>query len=349
MQTEFNSVVNYLKTTGQTNDMGPRKQSSPLGIEYHIAIDGDSEYKVPLTYPRETETLTKCRQKLVLTVEMFAISVCTALLVMGVMYSTKYIASETTDKPIACVPCDKLIKRTYGTFADPLYDILSKVGDAQGGDELCCAHDSNQMSALLEMSMRRPDDDKSLLPSFNVSDFAFSPVSAHRRLFPPTNPYPEMPYETRVPQFGNGSVVVLFKHKEATADPLVEHERGVEILEDGIRIIYSGLYYIYSSIHFRPESAHPCKAFKHKTWGHYVEKTSPNNPAQSGCLMKTAHTCCDVCTMDEETSYTGGVFYLKSRDVIKIVISGYGLVYFRQQTSFAGLMMLGSSNTPAQG
>ncbi|XP_059148926.1 tumor necrosis factor ligand superfamily member 6-like [Physella acuta] len=325
------------------------KKSSPLDITYDIVSARGSGDSVSFVHSRETPV--KCYQRLVLALALFAILLCTAVLVIGIVLFTSHSTSETNDKdkPIACVSCNKLIKTTYDTSAsDPLFDMLVRVRDAHGGSDLCCAYDSEQMSALLEMSMRRQDVNKAPLQSFNVSDFSFSPASTHKRLFPPKNPYPEMPYQERVPQFGNGSVVVLFKNENVTADPLVEHERGVEILKDGIRIIHPGLYYVYSSIHFRPESAHPCKNFKYQTWGHYVEKISPNNPAQTGCLLKTAHTCCDACTMDEETSYTGGVFHLESGDVIRIVISGYGLVYFRQQTSFAGLMMLGNSNIPAQ-
>ncbi|KAH9507610.1 hypothetical protein Btru_051579 [Bulinus truncatus] len=41
----------------------------------------------------------------------------------------------------------------------------------------------------------------------------------------------------------------------------------------------------------------------------------------------------------------GGTFYLTAGDVIRVAIDGYGLVYFRQQSSFAGLMMLGTGSS----
>uniref|UniRef100_A0A2C9LK31 THD domain-containing protein n=1 Tax=Biomphalaria glabrata TaxID=6526 RepID=A0A2C9LK31_BIOGL len=146
----------------------------------------------------------------------------------------------------------------------------------------------------------------------------------------------------------NSAVRVLFQHKGFEMDPLVEHVRGVEVLPDGLKIIHPGFYYVYSSIHFRPESPRPCKDFQYQTWNQYLEKTSPLDPAQSGCLLKVAHTCCDICTRDEETSYTGGVFYLDKNDVVQIAIDGFGLVNFRRDTSFVGLMMLSTGRSKQQ-
>ncbi|CAL1542723.1 unnamed protein product [Lymnaea stagnalis] len=243
-------------------------------------------------------------------------------------------------QPFACIDCSKLMKNPYDSFeADPLMDALTKV--YKDGVEKCCAYDNQQLSALLEMSMRRQEVKQVPLPAFNVSDFTFSPASAHKRLYPPY--MPANGQRRLMPEF-NKTVYVLFKTNTSKPDPLIEHDRGVEVLADGLRIMFSGLYYVYSSIHFRPDSVYPCKDFQYQTWSHFVEKISPNNPSQTGCLLKTAHTCCDECTLDDETSYTGGVFRLEAGDILRVVISGHGLVFFKQQTSFAGLMMLGTAN-----
>ncbi|XP_055897263.1 tumor necrosis factor ligand superfamily member 6-like isoform X1 [Biomphalaria glabrata] len=294
---------------------------------------------------------TRLYQKLVLVLAVVSILLCG--MVLALASHTFFNRSESQDSlpststPIACVVCKHLIKNLYDlSAADDLLDSLNH--QYIDGVEKCCAYTSQQMSSLLELTMRRQDINQVPLPSFNSSDFTFNPVSAHKRMFPPPNPNPEVEYSKRVPIFPNHTVYVLFQHDNISPDPLVEHVRGVDVLKDGLRIVYSGLYFVYSSIHFRPESAHTCQDFKYQTWTHVVERMSPNSIAQSGCLLKTSHTCCDHCSMDEQTSYTGGVFYLESGDVLRVAISGYGLVYFRQHSSFAGLMMLGTRTSEKQ-
>ncbi|CAL1526490.1 unnamed protein product [Lymnaea stagnalis] len=284
---------------------------------------------------------------LVTVISLISIVLCAVVVTISLIalkLEVQHGIEESASKPpVVCIECIKIIKNPYNlSEVDPLMDSLDKV--FEDGVEKCCAHNNSQLSALIEMSMRLQRVNTAPLPDFNVSDFKFSPVSAHKRLYPPKNPFPEVNYRKRVPRFENSSVYVLFKYEKSMSDPLLEHEHGVEVLNDGLRIVYSGAYYVYSSIHFRPESAHPCKSFLYTTWGHSVEKLSPNSPAQTGCLLKTAHTCCDHCTMDEETSYTGGVFNLEAGDIIRVSVSGHGLVYFRQQTSFAGVFMIGLAN-----
>ncbi|CAL1542721.1 unnamed protein product [Lymnaea stagnalis] len=276
---------------------------------------------------------------------LLTFALCVVTLVISVVALTTTRKDVTLpEAPLSvCVECNKLIKNPYDlSERDLLLESLER--KTEDGVTKCCASNSQQLSALIEISLRKQQTNKEPLPAYNVSDFKFSPASAHKRLYPPQSPFPEVNYRDRVPRFDNGTVYVLFKHDKSAPDPLVEHDRGVEVLNDGLRIVYSGLYYVYSSIHFRPESAHPCKDFQYQTWAHYVEKITPNDPAKTGCLLKTVHTCCDECTMDEETSYVGGTFELEAGDVVRILVSGHGLVYFRQQTSFAGLVMMGLAN-----
>ncbi|KAH9507619.1 hypothetical protein Btru_051633 [Bulinus truncatus] len=297
---------------------------------------------------RQITSQVKRYQKVVLSLVVISTVLCLMVLAIGLFTiyqnNDSRLKHTVNSKPIACVDCNKLVRNPYDlSAADSLLDSLTH--DYVDGVEKCCAYDSGALSVLLELTMRRQEVNKAPVPSFNVSDFTFSPASAHMRMYPPHKPFTDVEYRYRVPTFSNGSVYVLFQRENSTINPLTEHFRGVEVLKDGLRIVYDGLYYVYSSVHFRPESAHPCKDFKYQTWTHYIERLSPNNPAQTGCLLRTSHTCCDECSMDEETSYTGGTFYLTAGDVIRVAIDGYGLVYFRQQSSFAGLMMLGTGSS----
>jgi hypothetical protein len=280
---------------------------------------------------------------------MVVISCLSCILHIALAIDLIYLKNESrvsqskNTKPVACIECIKLIKNPYDLGGEDNL-LVSLIHEYADGVEKCCAYDSHQLSSLLELTMRRQEVDNAPLQSFNVSDFTFSPVSAHKRMYPPKNPFPEVAYTKRVPVFPQKTIYVLFKHENITDNRLIEHVRGVEVLKEGLRIIYSGLYYVYSSINFRPESAYPCKNYTYQTWSHAVEKQSPNKPDKSGCLLKTFHTCCDSCSMEEETSFTGGVFYFEAGDVLRVSIGGYGLVYFQTKSSFAGLIMLGTGN-----
>lgn len=47
-------------------------------------------------------------------------------------------------------------------------------------------------------------------------------------------------------------------------EPVLEHARNVDVLDQALRIKHTGLYYVYSSVHFRPDSVYPCKSFTYK-------------------------------------------------------------------------------------
>ena len=307
----------------------------PSALEpVYVPLAGDRQFMPDRMSPPRTKI-----HVLALFLAVSSICLCAVFGAIAVVKLMTEVEKTTQYQPFVCIDCIKLVKNPYNSYdSDPLKDSLTKVYEE--GVEKCCARDNQQLSALLEMSMRRQEVKQVPLPVFNVSDFKFSPVSAHQRLYPPYRP--AGPRELK-PNFTT-SGRVLFRTSTRREDPLVEHARGVQVLDGGFHIQYSGIYFIYSSIHYRPDSVYPCKHFKFKTWSHFIMKNTPNNPALTGCLMKTAHTCCDECTLDDETSYTGGVFRLEAGDVIYVEISGHGLVYFKEQTSFAGLMMLGLAN-----
>uniref|UniRef100_A0A0B6ZDT1 THD domain-containing protein n=1 Tax=Arion vulgaris TaxID=1028688 RepID=A0A0B6ZDT1_9EUPU len=235
--------------------------------------------------------------------------------------------------PIACVVCTNLINIPGGSIVnDPLISKLETMVDK--GVQMCCAHKSDQLSTLLELTLRRQESSPAPDSEFNPQNFSLSFVSVHKRLYPSV----DMANITEPVFDPNWLVETRFQQDN---DDLVEHSRGVDVQVGGLHILTSGQYLIYSSIHFKPNSALPCKTFKLQIWGHYIEKITPNDPAVSGCLLKTAHTCCDECARDDQTSFTSGVFYLKKGDIVRVLISGHGLVDFNRKSSYAGLVMLG--------
>ncbi|RUS85719.1 hypothetical protein EGW08_006513, partial [Elysia chlorotica] len=154
-----------------------------------------------------------------------------------------------------CVACNKLLYNpTDLTADDPLLRKLTV--EVKDGVEQCCAYGPEQITTLFESVMRLNEIPDPPLTSFKPSDFRFSPVSAHKRIYPTrilrTFGVPEIPQEP---------LVCLFKPDDPRYD--LEHHRGVEVLERGLRVQHSGLYYVYTSILFRPQSVHPCREFSH--------------------------------------------------------------------------------------
>ncbi|XP_059148927.1 uncharacterized protein LOC131936087 [Physella acuta] len=129
---------------------------------------------------------------------MLLASILLSLTVLVVLALSNKVVMKKTDQPIACLPCTKIVRNPMDlSAADPLIETLSRrLGEDD--EELCCAYDSAQMSALLEMTMRRQEVDTAPLQEYNVSSFQFSPVSAHKRLYPPVNPHTTVAYRDRV-------------------------------------------------------------------------------------------------------------------------------------------------------
>ncbi|XP_059148931.1 uncharacterized protein LOC131936093 [Physella acuta] len=265
-------------------------------------------------------------QRLTIVLSLILIVMCCIAISYGALLTNNIEQS----KPLVCIECAKLRMFHRG---NALIESLT-LQHGENGVEQCCAHDYIQLSKFIEMNIQSRSEVSDVHDERPLSEFFFSPATAHRRVYPPA-PNSE-------PTTGNVKATLLLLHQNSTPDPLVEHSRGVEVLSDGMKILHTGLYYIYSSLYFQPQSKLTCKEFKDKTWGHFVEKFKYNNPAKSGCLLKTSHTCCDDCRGDRETSFTSGLFNLEAGEIIRVVVTGYGLVNFNPQSSFVGVMMLGS-------
>lgn len=241
----------------------------------------------------------------------------------------------------ACVPCNKLLFDPAGKVQDdPLLKQLTI--EMQDGRETCCASTGRQITALFESVARLNAVPESPLMSANLSDFQFSPVSAHKRLYPER----VLRGEFGIPEIPNQSVLCEFKPDDPRYG--LEHTRGVIIHKRGVEIQYGGLYYVYISIHFRPQSLHPCREFRFQKFSAYLEKVARNRHASEN-LLHVSYTCCDSCINTQDVRFTGGIFILQKGDVIRVKVDSFELVQFSIYTSFAGLTMLGNSISQTPG
>ncbi|RUS85889.1 hypothetical protein EGW08_006373 [Elysia chlorotica] len=250
------------------------------------------------------------------------------------VFASESQSEDDETKAFACVPCLRLLKDpAAGVASDPLVRQLQIQGGEDGRED-CCAYTSHQITVLFESMMRLNDLDPLPLASYEAGDFKFSPVSAHKRLYPK-----EMSDDFGVPKFPALSQVCELKEDDSAYG--LEHHRGVNISSSGLRILHGGLYYIYASLQFWPQSKHPCADFRYQTFVAYVEKI-PWRRSGAETILKVLHSCCDQCSNSQETRFTGGMFVLQPGDQIQVKVSGYDLVHFEPQTSFVGLAMLGS-------
>ncbi|KAH9514752.1 hypothetical protein Btru_023541 [Bulinus truncatus] len=230
----------------------------------------------------------------------------------------------------ACLKCIVLKQRPND--ADPLFKHL--YNKVENGELICCARTSRGFSALLQLMTRRLQN--SSIPELLSTDhYKFTPVSAHVT-------FKETAAESKGLDLNK---TYLLKLNEISGGDISgkTHARQVTLSADSIEILHTGWYYVYSSVYFRPASEKPCKEFKYKTWGNYIIRMSPQSPANSGCLVKTAHTCCDKCTDDHHSTFTGGVFYFLKGDHIYVESSGGGIIRYEDTASFFGLYMLGTN------
>ncbi|RUS75035.1 hypothetical protein EGW08_017216 [Elysia chlorotica] len=236
--------------------------------------------------------------------------------------------------PYACIPCSKLLRDPADVVeSDPLLQQL-EITDKDGTD-VCCAYSPLQVTALFESIVRLNDPPNLSLASFNASDFTFSPVSAHKRLYAD-----HFSQDLGVIDFPQRSQICELKEDDDRYYGL-EHHRGVNLTKHGLKIVHGGLYYVYSSIKFRPHTSAPCREFEYQTFNAFVEKVSLRRRGSQN-ILQFSHTCCDDCMKIQETGYTGGVFVLDPGDVVRVRVTGFRLVHFEAETSFMGLAMLGS-------
>ncbi|KAK6979389.1 tumor necrosis factor ligand superfamily member 10 [Biomphalaria glabrata] len=249
------------------------------------------------------------------------------LIIIGFFHTElSKFSPKNVNPAIACLDCSM-------TDHIPHNLLESVVLKEINGIDNCCAYNNKELTALLEISMRGKHV-KSALPAFNVSNFSLSSASAHVQLLAPIKGSTRSSIE-----FTDELATMLLKDV-SKHDKKFEHVRKVDLLKDGFKVIHSGVYYLYSSVHFKIGSEIKCSTLSYTTWHHTIEKKSSS---QSMVLFKSAYTCCNNCTSNDETSYTGGAIRLLPGDVINIKISGYGLAFIDRNSTFAGLMMMGES------
>uniref|UniRef100_A0A2C9LRL5 THD domain-containing protein n=1 Tax=Biomphalaria glabrata TaxID=6526 RepID=A0A2C9LRL5_BIOGL len=183
----------------------------------------------------------------------------------------------------------------------PQLSQISRHTDANNTEQ-CCAHNRTEMKALSEMVLHY------------------------------------MSCSRRDPNFGAADYNLKFATDEH--NPLLEHNRYMEMLETGLKITESGLYLVYCSVHFKPDSAEPCKNFEYKTWSVFVKRHRPSNDALSGPILTATHTCCDECVREQETVYTAGVFMMRKQDFLTVGVSGEGLVSYKPQSTYFGAALV---------
>ncbi|XP_059148929.1 uncharacterized protein LOC131936090 [Physella acuta] len=133
---------------------------------------------------------------------------------------------------------------------------------------------------------------------------------------------------------------LLFQHQNSTPDPLIEHSRGVEVLSDGIKILHTGLYNIYSNLHFKAGNIIPCTELTNKETIIFLQKQYGVDRKHQTYVASSRLMCCETCVLSQETSYTATTTILQTSDVIRVVVSGYGMNHLQSESSFVGLFML---------
>ncbi|CAL1540024.1 unnamed protein product [Lymnaea stagnalis] len=106
-------------------------------------------------------------------------------------------------------------------------------------------------------------------------------------------------------------------------------------MEHGLVIQYTGMYYIYSSIRFISAKLDT----QLKTYTTHVQHISPYDRSNT-ILLKAEYSGSKTF---QESTFTGGVFFLHAGDVIQVCVSDPGVVEISEST-YAGLIMLGSDS-----
>ncbi|KAI8772405.1 tumor necrosis factor ligand superfamily member 6 [Biomphalaria glabrata] len=261
---------------------------------------------------------------------VLSIAISIAAIVLSVVSTTDY--NQPDVKQLYCVPCETLFNCL--SREHPQLSQISRHTDANNTEQ-CCAHNRTEMKALSEMVLHYMSCSRRVsLPVINPTNFSWSKASIHMKLVPSTIYSPDGKY----PNFGAADYNLKFATDEH--NPLLEHNRYMEMLETGLKITESGLYLVYCSVHFKPDSAEPCKNFEYKTWSVFVKRHRPSNDALSGPILTATHTCCDECVREQETVYTAGVFMMLKQDFITVDVSGEGLVSYKPQSTYFGAALV---------
>uniref|UniRef100_A0A0B7A2G8 Uncharacterized protein n=2 Tax=Arion vulgaris TaxID=1028688 RepID=A0A0B7A2G8_9EUPU len=198
-----------------------------------------------------------------------------------------------------CVPCKQLPLGAESTAPNKR---LSRT--YQDGVEHCCAKSQEQISAMLELIHQRQTNATGSV-TYDPKHVISGQVSGHKRLLPI-----DLNQDT-VPQFSNEMNVHLALDVSDTYSQR-EHANNVEAMQSGYHILASGIYYIYSSIQFQLDSSITCRQYNSQTWRQGVIRSRSNQRQDSGVLLTSVHSCCDDCTWDTETSYTGMLTFMSN-------------------------------------
>lgn len=231
----------------------------------------------------------------------------------------------------SCIPCDTLPV----TQGDENIKKLTKKRDSGSGEEKCCfdSTNSSQTTALVGLLIDKRHQTETGMPKFtyNSSEIptdlktVFPFVSAHKNLLLP-NDYATSP--CMLP------FKMLFNTK---LDPITEYLRGVLITRHHLIIMYSGLYFVHSSVTFkvdRPKDNSCTFKILNYDITHQGARSSRGTKLTSGVGQ-----VCEDCFFRIFTSYTGGMFYLKTGDKLSIEVTRSGLVV-DPESSFLGLTMI---------
>jgi hypothetical protein len=217
---------------------------------------------------------------------------------------------------------------------DPPYKKLER--RTVNGVSQICARTQDQLSVLMELIMGTKQDNTEFDMTQENSQ-TFTPVSAHKLLLAPVTEN-NIKEPTVIHKVNNALL------KSATDNAPSEHAHGINVTNDSLLIRRQGLYYVYFGVHFQPVSDKPPREFEFQRSTAYVYRKSPNGQKQSNLLLQIAHTLCDNCTNNQETSFAGGSFYLEAGDHIQMSYSCLGIVKFNTEFTFLGLMMVDSEH-----
>ncbi|BFZ00836.1 hypothetical protein BsWGS_03875 [Bradybaena similaris] len=209
-----------------------------------------------------------------------------------------------------CVKCDYLIQDMSTDLLNPDFKILDN--EPRGQDIYCCATTSQQMTTLLKLVLRqqeyRPSTKKIIEPSQATEP---SLASAHLRLN----------------ASNMNSTLLSDKHILAMLPPgpmrTEEHNKTVKVNKYGLKIQTTGYYYVYSSVSYSISGYLPRQGATSKLLEHKIKLVRPSNTAETGDLVKTAHTFCPGSkpSGDKETSFAGGIFLLVEEDQLATLVT----------------------------
>ncbi|XP_059158536.1 uncharacterized protein LOC131942655 [Physella acuta] len=108
-------------------------------------------------------------------------------------------------------------------------------------------------------------------------------------------------------------------------------ENPVAVYRDHVSVTSSGWYYVYSGV---TQNNATCSHVVNKTWHHRIVL------APGETLVNATRTCCDDCNPNMQSSYTGGLFYLKEGSNVSVILSEVKNIEVNFTDSYLGLVRL---------